>query len=83
MKHVNMKILGVYNANSGVVGEVIYFLGKLSGATHCAFCDITHSYFVKKNEKTFLLLDKHSLSEFGGDVTKFKENLQEALNDHK
>ena len=53
MKHVNMKILGVYNANSGVVGEVIYFLGKLSGATHCAFCDITHSYFVKKTRRLF------------------------------
>ena len=53
MKHVNMKILGVYNANSGVVGEVIYFLGKLLCATHCAFCDITHSHFVKKREDFF------------------------------
>ena len=50
VNHFNMKIFGVYNARSGLVGEASYLLGKLLGTTHCSFCDITHSIFTKKKE---------------------------------
>jgi len=45
-----MKIYGVYNANSGLVGELKYVLGKCLGTTRCDFCDITHSFFSQKKE---------------------------------
>ncbi|MCS4536153.1 hypothetical protein [Corynebacterium sp. HS2168-gen11] len=40
----NLKLVGVYNANGGLNGELAYLKGKLSGTTHCALCDITHGY---------------------------------------
>lgn len=36
------KLVGVYNANGGLMGELSYIAGKVSGSTHCALCDITH-----------------------------------------
>ena len=43
-----IRIYGVYNADSGLVGELTYLIGKVSGGTHCDLCDITHSTFGKK-----------------------------------
>ena len=45
-----MKIIGVYNADGGVVGELTYFFGHLVGAKECSLCDITHSPFAKKSQ---------------------------------
>lgn len=36
------RLVGVYNANGGLVGELSYVLGKIRGTTHCALCDISH-----------------------------------------
>lgn len=36
------KLVGIYNANGGVLGEISYVAGKIAGSTHCALCDITH-----------------------------------------
>ncbi len=36
------EIVGVYDADGGLRGELAYVLGKAVGATHCALCDITH-----------------------------------------
>lgn len=36
------RLVGVYNARGGLLGEISYVTGKLAGATHCALCDITH-----------------------------------------
>jgi hypothetical protein len=36
------ELVGVYNADGGVVGELRYVLGKVFGRAHCALCDITH-----------------------------------------
>lgn len=44
------RILGVYNANGGLVGEVRYIVGHLLGTTSCALCDITHSPIRRKRE---------------------------------
>lgn len=44
------RILGVYNADGGLVGEVRYIVGHLLGTTSCALCDITHSPIRRKRE---------------------------------
>jgi hypothetical protein len=36
------RLVGVYNANGSVSGELSYFIGARLGRTHCALCDITH-----------------------------------------
>jgi hypothetical protein len=36
------ELIGVYNADGGIVGELRYVTGKLLGRAHCALCDITH-----------------------------------------
>jgi len=41
-------LIGVYNADGGLVGEVSYFLGHLIGVKECSLCDITHSPIMKK-----------------------------------
>ena len=43
-----MRIIGVYNADGGLVGELSYFFGHLVGVRQCTLCDITHSPFAKK-----------------------------------
>jgi hypothetical protein len=37
------ELVGVYDADGGVVGEARYVIGHLLGRTECALCDITHS----------------------------------------
>jgi alkylhydroperoxidase family enzyme len=44
------RILGVYNADGGLGGELRYIIGHLLGTVHCALCDITHSPFRRKRE---------------------------------
>ncbi len=44
------RLVGVYRANGGPLGEITYVLGKLIGRAHCAFCDITHSPVRRKPE---------------------------------
>lgn len=36
------RLVGVYNADGGIIGELTYVLGKIRGVTHCGLCDITH-----------------------------------------
>ena len=36
------RLIGVYNANGTLSGELAYFVGKRLGRAHCALCDITH-----------------------------------------
>ncbi|MBL1102033.1 hypothetical protein [Streptomyces coffeae] len=35
-------LVGVFNGDGGVRGELAYALGKLRGTAECALCDITH-----------------------------------------
>ena len=37
-----VRLVGVYNADGTVFGELSYFVGKRLGRAHCALCDITH-----------------------------------------
>ncbi len=36
-------LVGVYNADGGLLGEARYVIGHLLGTTSCSLCDITHS----------------------------------------
>lgn len=36
------RLVGVYNADGTLRGEVAYVVGKLLGRAHCGLCDITH-----------------------------------------
>lgn len=36
------EVIGIYDADGSVRGEVAYALKKLAGLAHCALCDITH-----------------------------------------
>lgn len=44
------RLLGVYNADGGLIGELRYVVGHLLGTTSCALCDITHSPIRRKRE---------------------------------
>ena len=39
---INARLVGVYNANGGLAGELAYIFGKLRGTAHCALCDISY-----------------------------------------
>ena len=36
------ELIGVYDANGSVRGELAYALRKVTGRGHCSLCDITH-----------------------------------------
>lgn len=36
------RLVGVYDADGGLLGEAAYVWGKVRGTRHCALCDITH-----------------------------------------
>ena len=36
------RLFGIYHADSGLLGELSYLVGKLRGVPQCALCDITH-----------------------------------------
>ncbi len=44
------RLIGIYNADGGLVGEARYVVGHLLGLTSCSLCDITHSPLRKKPE---------------------------------
>ena len=45
-----IEFIGVYNAESTVLGEVSYWFGARLGLRHCSLCDITHGLFTKRAE---------------------------------
>lgn len=44
------EIVGVYDADAGLLGEAAYVWGRLRGTRHCGLCDITHSTVRRKGE---------------------------------
>lgn len=64
MQSSGAKLIGVYKADGGIIGELSYFLGHLVGLRECNLCDITHSPIKKKSEfKKFeaSLLEQHGI----------------------
>ena len=44
------ELIGVYDADSTLLGEVSYWVGARLGITHCSLCELTHGVFTKKSE---------------------------------
>jgi hypothetical protein len=44
------ELIGVYDADSTLLGEVSYWVGARLGITHCSLCELTHGLFTKKSE---------------------------------
>ena len=42
------EVVGVYDADAGLLGEAAYVWGKLRGTHHCGLCDITHATVRRK-----------------------------------
>ena len=41
-------LIGVYDADGTVIGEIAYALRKVAGRGHCPLCDITHSWLGRR-----------------------------------
>lgn len=46
------ELIGVYDADSTLLGEVSYWVGARLGTSHCSLCELTHGLFTKKSEWT-------------------------------
>lgn len=44
------ELIGVYDADSTIIGEVSYWIGARLGRTHCSLCELTHGVFTQKSE---------------------------------
>jgi hypothetical protein len=44
------RLVGVYNANGTVSGELAYWIGARLGRAHCPLCDITHGTIRERDE---------------------------------
>jgi hypothetical protein len=51
VEHVD-ELIGVYDADATLIGEVSYWIGARLGIRHCALCDLTHGLFTRKSEWT-------------------------------
>lgn len=63
MTDIRGTLIGIYNADGGLAGELAYVFGHLIGIRSCSLCDISHSPIKKK--AAFKELEKHLLSEHG------------------
>jgi hypothetical protein len=63
MADIRGTLIGIYNADGGIVGELTYFFGHLVGVKNCSLCDISHSPVRKKN--SFKQLERQLLEEHG------------------
>lgn len=43
-----IRLVGVYDADGTLRGEVAYWVGARLGRTHCSLCDITHGTFRRR-----------------------------------
>ena len=39
-----MRVVGIYNADGGLSGELRYALDKVTGRSDCGLCDLTHGW---------------------------------------
>ncbi|MFM8531050.1 MAG: hypothetical protein ACKOD2_15520 [Ilumatobacteraceae bacterium] len=47
-----VELIGVYDADSTLIGELSYWIGARLGTRHCSLCELTHGLFTKKSEWT-------------------------------
>jgi hypothetical protein len=60
------RLIGIYNADGGIVGELKYFFGHLIGVAKCELCDVTHSPIRRK--ASFDKLASDLKAEFGLEI---------------
>ena len=63
MTNIRGTLIGVYNADGGLAGELSYVFGHLIGIRSCSLCDISHSPIKKK--ASFKELEQRLLEEHG------------------
>ena len=39
-----LRVVGIYNADGGLSGELRYVVGKVAGRSDCGLCDLTHGW---------------------------------------
>lgn len=67
-------LVGVYDADGGLLGEAAYVWGKVRGTRHCALCDITHGSLRRRPEWDRMVaglgvpVELHHLNEMPPDV---------------
>jgi len=44
------EFIGIYNAESTILGELSYWIGARLGVRHCSLCDVTHGLFAQRTE---------------------------------
>jgi hypothetical protein len=42
------RLIGIYNAEGSLSGELRYLMGRARGTAHCELCDVTHGWLRKK-----------------------------------
>jgi hypothetical protein len=42
------QLIGVYDADATIIGEVSYWIGARLGLRHCSLCDVTHGLVAEK-----------------------------------
>ena len=57
MRRSVTRLVGVYDANGGLLGEAAYVWGKVRGTRHCALCDITHGRVRRRPEWDRMVAD--------------------------
>ena len=57
MRRSVTRLVGVYDANGGLIGEAAYVWGKVRGTRHCALCDITHGRVRRRPEWDRMVAD--------------------------
>jgi hypothetical protein len=45
-----LELIGIYDSDSTLLGEISYWIGARLGKKHCSLCDITHGVFTVKSE---------------------------------
>ncbi|MFM7013442.1 MAG: hypothetical protein ACKOXT_00410 [Actinomycetota bacterium] len=66
MQQKPVQLVGIYNADGGLVGELKYFFGHLVGIAKCELCDVTHSPIRRK--AAFDRFREQLLSDFGLEI---------------
>ena len=73
------RIVGIYHADGGIIGELKYMTGKFFGSSKCSLCDITHGK--KKNvwkdceRKMRVPIDFLHLNERNSNLEKYTKGL--------
>ena len=44
------RLIGVYDADGTLRGEIAYWIGARLGRRHCSLCDVTHGAFTEKSD---------------------------------